>query len=221
MTKLTDFKPDPNNLNKGSERGNYALERSIREYGFARPVVAAADGTILAGNHAYAKAGEIGLKKVRVIETSGDEIIVHKRTDLEADSAKARMVALADNRTSEINLAWDAEGLQALANATQDVGNFFVDSELDDFLLNKDLEPTDFDPYIGDEDSDSEAEVDEVTKWESGTPQVAYTVVFDDEEQQENFHAFLRHLKKLYPEVETLGARLDIFLNKAVDVVTR
>ena len=221
MTKLTDFKPDPNNLNKGSERGNYALERSIREYGFARPVVAAADGTILAGNHAYAKAGEIGLNKVRVIETTGDEIIVHKRMDLDSESAKARMVALADNRTTEINLSWDSEGLKELADATADVSNFFVDTELDDFLLNKELEPTDFDPYIGDEEGDEEAEVDEVTKRESGTPQIAYTVVFDDEEQQENFHSLLRYLKKLYPEVETLGARLDIFLNKAVDVVTR
>ena len=132
--KLTDFRPDPKNLNKGTERGNYALERSLRDYGFARPVVADKDGTILAGNHAFEKAGEIGLKKIRVIETDGDEIIVHKRTDLDANTAKARMVALADNRTTEINLAWDAGEFRDLLQETQDVKNFFADSEIDTFL---------------------------------------------------------------------------------------
>ena len=132
--KLTDFRPDPKNLNKGTERGNYALERSLRDYGFARPIVADRDGTILAGNHAFEKAGEIGLKKIRVIETDGDEIIVHKRTDLDANTAKARMVALADNRTTEINLAWDAGEFRDLLQETQDVKNFFADSEIDTFL---------------------------------------------------------------------------------------
>jgi hypothetical protein len=130
MTKLTDFKPDPNNLNKGSERGNYALERSMRDYGFARPVVAASDGTILAGNHAYAKAGELGFNKVRVIETTGDEIIVHKRTDLDADTAKARMVALADNRAGQLNFVLDEVELNKLSEGLPDLGNFFNEAEL-------------------------------------------------------------------------------------------
>ena len=132
--KLTDFRPDPKNLNKGTERGNYALERSLRDYGFARPIVADKDGTILAGNHAFEKAGEIGLKKIRVIETDGDEIIVHKRTDLDANTAKARMVALADNRTTEINLAWDASEFKDLLQETPDVKNFFADTELEDLI---------------------------------------------------------------------------------------
>ena len=144
--KLTDFQPDPQNLNQGTERGNYALERSLRDYGFARPVVAAADGTILAGNHAYAKAGEIGLKKVRVIETDGSEIIVHKRTDLDAGTAKARMVALADNRTTEINLSWDDAAFKELAEATDEVQNFFAETEINDLLSS--LEAVEFEPEL-------------------------------------------------------------------------
>ena len=132
--KLTDFQPDPKNLNKGTERGSYAIERSLRDYGFARPIVADKDGTILAGNHAFEKAGEIGLQKVRVIETTGDEIIIHKRTDLEADSAKARMVALADNRTTEMNLSWDAGEFEGLLKSTPDIKNFFADTEVDEIL---------------------------------------------------------------------------------------
>ena len=147
--KLTDFRPDPKNLNKGTERGNYALERSLRDYGFARPVVADKDGTILAGNHAFEKAGEIGLKKVRVIETDGDEIIVHKRTDLDANTAKARMVALADNRTTEINLSWNAGEFADLLKETEDVTNFFGVDEIEELFPGDTSFEPELDPTIG------------------------------------------------------------------------
>ena len=160
--KLTDFRPDPKNLNKGTERGNYALERSLRDYGFARPIVADRDGTILAGNHAFEKAGEIGLKKIRVIETDGDEIIVHKRTDLDANTAKARMVALADNRTTEINLSWDSGEFSELLKETPDVKNFFADTELAE-LFPTELEISGLESsFMGDDDEGEE--VDEITK---------------------------------------------------------
>lgn len=146
MPKLTDFTPDPKNLNQGTERGNYALERSLRDYGFARPVVADKDGVIIAGNHAYQKAGEIGLKNVRVIETDGTEIIVHKRTDLDASTARGRMVALADNRTTEINLAWDSQEFKSLLDETEDIKNFFAESELSE-LFKDDVE-IDFEPEL-------------------------------------------------------------------------
>lgn len=146
MTKLTDFTPDPKNLNQGTERGNYALERSLRDYGFARPVVADKDGVIIAGNHAYQKAGEIGLKNVRVIETDGTEIIVHKRTDLDASTARGRMVALADNRTTEINLAWDSQEFKSLLDETEDIKNFFAESELSELF--KDDVAIDFEPEL-------------------------------------------------------------------------
>lgn len=146
MTKLTDFTPDPKNLNQGTERGNYALERSLRDYGFARPVVADKDGVILAGNHAYQKAGEIGLKNVRVIETDGTEIIVHKRTDLDASTARGRMVALADNRTTEINLSWDSQEFKGLLADTEEIKNYFAETELNELLkTNIDLE---FEPEL-------------------------------------------------------------------------
>jgi len=146
MTKLTDFTPDPKNLNQGTERGNYALERSLRDYGFARPVVADKDGVILAGNHAYQKAGEIGLKNVRVIETDGTEIIVHKRTDLDASTARGRMVALADNRTTEINLSWDSQEFKSLLDDTEEIKNYFAETELNELLkTNVDIE---FEPEL-------------------------------------------------------------------------
>ena len=128
--ELTDFQLDTQNLNEGTERGSFAIERSMREYGFARPIVAAADGTIIAGNHAFQTAEKIGIKKVRYIETAGDEIIVHKRTDLDSNDPRTRMLALADNRTAELNLQWDTSGLAEFAKGSEEVNEFFSSSEL-------------------------------------------------------------------------------------------
>ena len=129
--ELTDFQLDTQNLNEGTERGSFAIERSMREYGFARPIVAAADGTIIAGNHAFQTAEKIGITKVRYIETAGDEIIVHKRTDLDSNDPRTRMLALADNRTAELNLQWDTSGLAEFAKGSEELNEFFSSSELE------------------------------------------------------------------------------------------
>lgn len=129
--ELSDFQLDSQNFNEGTERGSFAIERSMREYGFARPIVAAADGTIIAGNHAFETAGRIGITKIKYIETSGDEIIVHKRTDLDSNDPRARMLALADNRTAELNLQWDTSGLAEFAKGSDEVNEFFSTSELE------------------------------------------------------------------------------------------
>lgn len=198
--KLTDFQPDPKNLNQGSERGNYALERSLRDYGFARPVVAAADGTILAGNHAYAKAGEIGLKKVRVVETDGSEIIVHKRTDLDAGSAKARMVALVDNRTSQLNYVVDEAGLHEFAQSIPEVSNFFNEDELARFADASVLE--ELNAFTGDfssDDDDSEptgrqfsADGDEEEYEEDGQSFYGFSVSLTHDQREVVFKAIMQ-----------------------------
>lgn len=144
--ELSDFQLDSQNFNEGTERGSFAIERSMREYGFARPIVAAADGTIIAGNHAFQTAEKIGIKKVRYIETSGDEIIVHKRTDLDSNDPRARMLALADNRTAELNLQWDTSGLAEFAKGSEEVNEFFSTSELE--LLADALNPPAYEPVL-------------------------------------------------------------------------
>ena len=48
--KLEDFKPDPRNLNRHTQRGRGMVEASQRQRGYARPAFAAKDGTVLGGN---------------------------------------------------------------------------------------------------------------------------------------------------------------------------
>jgi hypothetical protein len=47
-----------------------------------------------------------------------------------------------------------------------------------------------------------------------GKPVCSYNVIFDDEVQLKNFYAFVRSLKKKYPEVRTIGGRIDQYLNE-------
>lgn len=137
--KLSDFRPDPGNLNKGSQRGIGRLEKSIQDYGFGRPILAAADGTIIAGNHTLEAAASLGLTKVKVIETDGSEIIIHKRTDLDSGDTKTKLLGLVDNRVGQLNWNVDVTGLAELAGLDSDVLNFYSQNELD--LLQGLVEP--------------------------------------------------------------------------------
>ena len=56
-----------------------------------------------------------GIKKVRVIESDGTELIAVKRTDISIDSKEGRELALADNLTTQVNLAWDNVELTSVA----------------------------------------------------------------------------------------------------------
>ena len=98
---------DDYNLNKGTKEGQKLMERSFRELGAVRSILVDRDGRIIAGNKSQLAAMAAGLKRVRVIETEGDELIAVKRTDLSLDSKEGRELAYADNLTTQVNLAWD------------------------------------------------------------------------------------------------------------------
>ena len=56
-------------------------------------------------------ARKLGLP-VRVVESTGDELVVVRRTDLALEEGdRARRLAYADNRSSELGLEWDLEQL--------------------------------------------------------------------------------------------------------------
>lgn len=128
--KLTDFTPDPNNANKGTERGRFMLERSLTELGAGRSIVSDKYGVIIAGNKSLETAVESGFEDAIVVETDGTKLVVVKRTDLDlATDEKAKKLAIADNRTGQISLSWQTEVLADL-NQQVDLSGFFTKDEL-------------------------------------------------------------------------------------------
>lgn len=145
LDTLSDLTPDPSNVNAGTPRGRDALAQSLGELGPARSIVADRRGVVIAGNKTLEEAKRLALP-VSVVQTTGDRLVVVQRVDLDlASDARARRLALADNRTSELDLAWDVVQLKALADEGVNLQEFWSDAELER-LFGEGLHATGGDP---------------------------------------------------------------------------
>ena len=117
VVDIDDLIQDDHNFNKGTDEGAQLIERSFKDYGAGRSVLIDKNNRIISGNKSQKGAKGAGIKKVRVIETDGTELIAVKRTDLSLDSKEGREMALLDNLTSQKNLNWDHVELQNAANS--------------------------------------------------------------------------------------------------------
>lgn len=132
--KISELIPDHANANKGTERGRYALEVSLRQYGAGRSILLDKNGRIIAGNKTVEVAADVGLEDVIVVQTDGKQIVAVQRTDLDIDSVEGRGLAYADNRVGELSLEWDAEQVLADLNAGMDLSALWRQDEIDSLL---------------------------------------------------------------------------------------
>ena len=109
---IEDLTFDDKNFNKHTEFGMSLLEKSLRNNGAGRSILIDKNNRIIGGNGVVEVAGQIGLDKVRIVESDGSEIIAVKRTDIDLDSKQGREMALADNATAAADLQWDEEQIQ-------------------------------------------------------------------------------------------------------------
>jgi ParB-like chromosome segregation protein Spo0J len=88
---------DPSNVRLHPVRNLEAIKGSLRRFGQQRPILADANGVIIAGNGTLAAARELGWTHIAV-----------SRSDLVG--AEATAYAIADNRAAEL-AEWDREAL--------------------------------------------------------------------------------------------------------------
>jgi len=131
--KLSELTPDPKNTNRGTKRGGEAVAQSLRQYGAGRSILIDSKGRVIAGNKTVENAMAAGIEDVLIIPSDGTKIIAVQRTDLDLDDPKAKALAIADNRTSEIGLEWDAANLAELSTDL-DLRAFFTDVELAEII---------------------------------------------------------------------------------------
>lgn len=144
--KISEIQFDRTNANKGTERGRYAIEASMREFGFADAGTLDRNNVIIGGNKRTEVAGEIGMDEAIIIDVDGTQPVFIRRNDLDlydAEDDKARRLAYALNRSQQLSLDWDAEQVLADLNAGVDLSGLFFDFELDK-ILGREGEP--FDP---------------------------------------------------------------------------
>lgn len=131
---IADLEPDRRNANKGTVRGRAMLDHSLRAFGAGRSILADKNGRIIAGNKTLEVAADIDMP-IEVITTRGDRLVVVQREDLDLETdPAARELAYADNRTSEVGLAWDANAIAADLEAGIDLAELFDGDELSAIL---------------------------------------------------------------------------------------
>lgn len=128
--KISELLPDQRNANKGTKRGAEMIEDSLRKYGAGRSILLDKYNRVIAGNKTLEQAGQIGMENVVVVESDGSKIVAVKRTDLDLEQdAKAKELAVADNRAGQVSLDWDGDVLAELAQEC-DLSGFFSEDEL-------------------------------------------------------------------------------------------
>lgn len=143
--KTKDLIQDDRNLNKGTERGKELIKTSVGRYGAGRSILIDRNNRIIAGNKTQEAALERGIDDVIVVETDGKKLVAVKRTDIDLDTKEGREMALADNATVKVDLDWDTEQMDGIA---QD-----FDIDVEEWGVN-DLRQWDNLDYIEDEQQD-------------------------------------------------------------------
>lgn len=164
-SKIENLTPDDHNFNKGSEYGNHLIEKSFREFGAGRSILIDRNNRIIAGNKSIEAASSIGMENVVIVETTGDEIVAVKRTDIDLDSKKGRELALADNATNKANLDFDEEEIAKLSEQFEfDASDWGVMNSFDaDLEMPENLDGDDADgkPFVVKLTFDNEKQIKE------------------------------------------------------------
>lgn len=108
LTKLAEpldgLTPLPGNPRLGNVQ---AVAKSLKRFGQRKPIVVNADNVIIAGNHTFLAAQELGWKKIATVR-------------VDDDSETAAAYALADNRTADLG-TYDDELLSDLLHTLDDL----------------------------------------------------------------------------------------------------
>ena len=81
LIDIEELRQDNLNFNKGTYEGEVLIKKSLERFKAGRSVLIDKDNNIIAGNKTVQAAATMGMK-VRVIETTGDELVARKAENL-------------------------------------------------------------------------------------------------------------------------------------------
>ena len=135
-----EIKLDSRNYRIHGEENKRLIRKSLSECGAGRSIVIDRDNVMIAGEGVYEQAKELGLK-VRIIESDGKELIAIKRTDLSTEDERRKLLAFADNQTSDTSKFDFSAVVEDFGVDILDDWDFVVDIEEKDFASkNKEID---------------------------------------------------------------------------------
>ena len=183
--KTTELIPYAKNARTHSEAQIGQIAASIKEFGFTQPVLLDGSNGIIAGHGRVLAALKLDFEQVPTIELQ----------HLSATQKQAYIIA--DNKLA-LNSSWDD---QLLALEVEELKAVDFDLSLIGFHSFElpDLE--------GDK-----PEMEDAPENDELNFTIQYNIIFDHEEQQNDWYTFVKYLKEQYPEAETVAERLQLFL---------
>ncbi len=110
--------PDPQNINKHTQKGGGLLENSLRKRGAFRSIASVGKGVdtpvVMAGNYTLEKAIDAGFTEIVNVHVTGNQIVNVVRDDLEPGSAEAIALGLEDNEIGKQSYNPDIDILAAV-----------------------------------------------------------------------------------------------------------
>lgn len=116
VVSVDDLIQDDHNFNRGTDEGQQLIERSFRECGAGRSVFIDKDNRLVGGNKAQKGFKAAGKKRVVIVDSDPDTLVAVRRKDVSLDSAEGRRMALLDNLTTQVNLAWDPSEIETVSS---------------------------------------------------------------------------------------------------------
>jgi hypothetical protein len=195
-----DLIPYVNNARVHSAEQVAQIAGAIKEFGFKSPIITDGENGVLAGHGRLKAALLLGLKEVPVIEAA----------DLTESQRKAYI--LADNKigdNSSFDFAMVKNELAFLEEMSFDLAvTGFNEFEIGAMDFGGDDSGVEYGGDTGEYEGESSSGEYE-GGGDAGSPfSIQYTIVFDTEEQQAKWHAYVKDLKAKYPGFETIAQRI-------------
>jgi hypothetical protein len=189
--KLSDLNPYENNSRTHSEEQVNQIINSIKLFGFTNPILIDQDNNIIAGHGRLTAVQKMAWEEVPCIVVNG------------LNQIQLKALNIADNQIA-LNAGWDLEKLSTEIKGLKEenfdlVSLGFNNLELSNFLNDNFLDNKFNEEVIADQTNNFI---------------IQYNIIFDDNEQQQIWFEFIRNLKDIYIDHETIGQRLVEFIRQ-------
>ena len=191
-----------------------AIAKSFHRFGQRRPLVVRITGEVDGHPVGYVEAGNHSLQAIRSLGWNYAAVLWVDETESEAFA-----FSLADNQTHELG-EYDPDDLAKMVASLTDMPDLLTDAGFDADALSRIARQTSMGALDQAErlDANSVPEPPEPSVNRGlGTPVVSTTIVFDDSSQQGAWYRFMRYLRDLYPETDTTGERLALYVADTVE----